>query len=57
MKVFGIDDNSAEFSFLITCVVGVFLFIFTYSLHQKVMLGSKVPPEVSIENNLWGFHY
>lgn len=47
MKVFGIDDDSEAFSMLLTAIIGVLLFVFTYALHQKVM-GSKVQSDVSV---------
>lgn len=46
MKVLGIDDNSEAFSLLITVIIGVLLFSFTYALNKKVM-GSKIQSDVS----------
>lgn len=47
MKVLGIDDNSEAFSLLITGVIGLLLFLFTYALNKKVM-GTKVQSDVSV---------
>ncbi|CRK90020.1 CLUMA_CG003745, isoform A [Clunio marinus] len=49
MKIFGIDDNSEAFSLLITAVIGILLFIFTYRLHENVM--SKKTSNIGKEMN------
>lgn len=46
MKVFGISDDSEYFSLLLTAIIGILLFIFTYVLNERVM-GRKRQSEVS----------
>ena len=50
MKVLGIDDNSEAFSLLVTAIIGVLLFAFTYALHKKVK-GGKTLSDVSITSS------
>lgn len=45
MKVLGIDDNSEAFSLLITAIIGILLFLFTYALNQRVM-SSKIQSDI-----------
>lgn len=48
MKLFGIDDNSEAFSLFVTVVIGILLFIFSYTLHKRVM-AQKAQTEVGVD--------
>jgi Na+/melibiose symporter-like transporter len=48
MKIFGIDDNSEAFSLLVTVIIGILLFIFSYTLNKRVM-AQKAQTEVGVD--------